>query len=48
MLFIDLLQGFFSRTLQLEFHDIDKFISLQNKIDTSLARVIFCFYIKTN
>ena len=48
MLVIYLLQGFFGRTIQFKFHDINEFVCLQDKIDAPFACMIFHFGIEAD
>ena len=41
MLVMNLLQSLLGRAVQLEFHHIDKLVSLQDKVNASFARMIF-------
>ena len=41
MLVMNLLQSLLGRAVQLEFHHIDKLVSLQDKVNASFTRMIF-------
>ena len=41
MLVMNLLQSLLGRAVQLEFHHIDKLVSLQDKVDAPFACMIF-------
>lgn len=48
MFVIDLLQSFFGRAIQFKFHDINEFISLQDKVNTAFTRMIFHFHVEAD
>ena len=47
MLFIDLLQRFFGCAVQLELHDIDEFVRLENQINATGTCVVFRLHVET-
>ena len=48
MLVMNLLQSLLGRAVQLEFHHIDKLVSLQDKVNASFACMIFHLGVKAD